>query len=155
MKLGALWLAWIAAGIGLLAGESGCSVLNTCDMSNEDAQPYTSGATADGHYMSSPWDGPLLSFPAGKRYDLMHGLGCTPADVHIWVSFGENGASDGSNAAPCAGNMCTMELIDDQKIRIKNDTCSDFYLLVTASGCEPGDGGASDGASDAGEEDGM
>jgi hypothetical protein len=82
--------------------------------------------------MSSPWSGPLLWFPGGKRYNIKHGLGCTPRQVAIWESFSENGTSLGS-IAPAAGNMSLVQSVDACEIRIKNDTCSDFFVLVTAA----------------------
>lgn len=90
-----------------------------------------------GWYMSSPWSGLLLSFPGGKRYDLVHDLGCVPRDVSCFESFSENGTSTGS-IAPAAGNMCLIQSVDSHKIRIKNDSCSDYFVMVTAPDCRDG-----------------
>jgi hypothetical protein len=106
-----------------------------CDIS-DDAKPpdiYSGGAAKDGQYASSSSLGPLLAFPGGKQYQLVHHLGFTPNDVHIDFAFGIND----DRFAPCAGNSCEIRCIDDQIIWIKNDTCSDFWILVTASGASP------------------
>lgn len=124
------------------AGACGCSALGGCDTTSGDALEYRGGTVEDGFYMTSSWSGPLVAFPGGRRYDLVHGLGCRPRDIDIWVSFSEQGAAPDSNIAQSAGNMAIVETIDDQIIRIKNDTCSDMYLLVTAGGCTAEDGGA-------------
>lgn len=133
-----------------LAVGSGCSALATCDTSDDGSwQIYEGGTTSDTMYMSSAWDGPLLAFPGGKRYRLMHHLGCRPSEIAVWVSFSEQGAGEGSSIAPSAGNLSILEEVTDEHIQIKNDTCSDMYVLVTAearpSDCERiPDGGTGD-----------
>jgi len=124
--------------LALLSPElTGCAALGACDTSDEGnpVQPYREGTTVGGVYMSSPWNGPLLAFPGGKRYDLYHQLGCTPRLIQLWVSFAEQGAQSGSNVAQSAGNMAIVSFVDSEKLTVKNDTCSDMYLLVTATGC--------------------
>jgi hypothetical protein len=138
-------MCWLAAGLMLASMSSGCSTLNACEASDDEPVAYKGGITADGYYLSSAWSGPFLSFPAGKRYALYHGLGCVPMHVAVWVSFSENGAGEGSSMAPSAGNMSIVEAVTEQYIQVKNDTCSDMYLLVEASGCLPSDGGVEGG----------
>jgi len=138
------------AAIGLAASAAvlgGCAELSACDTSNDSnpVQLFEEGITDGRFYMSSDWDGPLLSFPGGKRYQLMHHLGCRPANVSFFVSFSENGVGD-ANVAPSAGNMTIMQEITDEFIVVKNDTCSDMYLLVTA---EAGDSCGAGGDTDA------
>lgn len=149
-------LRW-SAGIGcaaLLVVTAGCSELSDCDTSNDGnpPDPYEGGVAENGHFMSSPWSGPLLPFPGGKRYDIKHKLGCVPYDVQCFLSFSGEGTKD-SSIAQSAGNLCVIQEITDEHIEIKNDTCSDMYVLVTAladcgsdagavdSGAEGGDGG--------------
>lgn len=134
-------LVFSVLALGALA-TCGCSqVAQTCDTSDNGnpSDVYDGGTVQGGTYMSSPWVGPLLHFPGGKRYDLVHRLGCTPRDVSVWLAFSQGGTS-GGDLAPSAGNMSLVQVIDDKVVRIKNDTCSDFYVLVTAS-CG-GSGGA-------------
>ena len=77
----------------------------------------------------------------------MHGLGHEPLDVHVYLAFSAAGVGDGEQTdtmAPSAGNSSEIELVNDEIIRIKNDTCSEFWVRVTASGRAPdGDAGAS------------
>jgi hypothetical protein len=82
--------------------------------------------------MSSDWTGPFLPFPGGKRYRFFHGLGTTPREMFCWASFNSTGIENGSIAQP-AGNMCVIQEINDEYIQIKNDTCSEMYVMVTAS----------------------
>ena len=122
----------------VFTGLGGCSALGACDRSDDGypADPYYDGTAEGGLYMSSPWTGPLLPFPGGKRYRLYHHLGCTPRLLECWASFNSSGIENGSIAPP-AGNMCVVQEINDEFIQIKNDTCSDMYVLVTAeASCE-------------------
>lgn len=132
-----------------------------CDSSDDGNPPdrYTAGIVACDAagcaYETSPWHGELLHFPGGKRYDLVHGLGHEPLDVQVYLSFSPNGVASGEQAdsvALSAGNSSVIQLVNDQVIRVKNDTCSEFWVRVTASGRAPdGDAGATPdaGASDA------
>lgn len=130
---------------GLACAAAGCSALSgACDRSDDGnpPDPYYDGSTADGFYMSSDWTGSLLPFTGGKRYAFHHDLGCTPAMVNCYVSFSAEGIENGSIAHP-AGNMCVIQDINDGFILVKNDTCAEMYVMVTAAGCVPrGDAGA-------------
>lgn len=144
-------LAALVAASALLL--QACSNFGPSCSTSDDSNPsdsFTEGTVESGVYMSSPWSGPLLWFPGGKRYDLHHKLGCRPRNISVWVAFSEDGVAAGS-MAPAAGNMTVMQQVDDQIIRIKNDTCSDYYLMVTASApdCAAPDRGSSDGGTDA------
>jgi hypothetical protein len=119
----------------VLLASAGCSQFGpSCDTSDDGnpADHYNEGAVTNGTYMSTPYTGPLLMFEGGKRYYLHHKLGCTPQMIQMFESFTENGLSAGT-MAPCAGNMCELQRVDQTGILVKNDTCSDFYLLVVAS----------------------
>jgi hypothetical protein len=142
--------ALLLAIVGFASLGFGCSALSDCDTSDDGnpPDPYYSGTTVEGSYMSSEWTGPLLPFTGGKRYDFYHGLGCAPMHIECWVSFNANGIENGSIAPP-AGNMCVIQDINDEYIRIKNDTCSEMYVMLTASTptCDQ-DAGATDAAID-------
>lgn len=133
----------IACALGLAWGASGCG--QTCDTSDEGnpAERYDGGKTSTGLgtdggvglstgpvYESSPYNEGRLHFPGGKRYDLVHHLGFAPVNVSINWAFGESGGpiSEGT------GNGAEIECKDDQVIRIKNDTCTEFWIYVTAEG---------------------
>lgn len=126
--------------LGVLFANSGCIAAAACDTSDDGNPPvsYEGGTTTDeGLYYSSPLHGGWLHFPGGKRYDLVHDLGFAPQDVDIWLSFSESGVGDkeqNSTIAPSAGNSAVLQLVNDKLIRIKNDTCSEFWVRVVASG---------------------
>jgi len=120
--------------LGLIVwGAMGCSALGPCDRSDDGnpAVPFRGGTVVDGSYMSSDWTGPFLPFDGGQRYALEHGLESTPRWLECWVSFGSGGVGDGS-MAPAAGNMCVVQEVNEEVIVIKNDTCSNMYVLVLA-----------------------
>lgn len=127
---------FVLSAAALATGSVGCSSLGPCDTSDNSnpAELYTQGEVRDGTYMSSPWTGPLLAFPGGKRYTLEHKLGCVPRSIQIWTSFSDVGATaeSASSIAPSAGNMSLVQEVTDEHIIIKNDTCSDYFVLVTA-----------------------
>ncbi len=116
---------------------SGCNVINSigpfCDRSLESNPPvrYTEGTTSNGVYMSSPWAGELLWFPAGMRYELPHGLGQVPTSVDVWLSFAQCGTKT-STVARAAGNQAEVREIGPDKLVVVNGSCSDYWLLVVA-----------------------
>jgi hypothetical protein len=121
---------WLLFGPWLLTG---------CPCGREDSTVAYQGGTADaGTYQSSSWQGPWLHFPGGRRYLLAHHLGRTPATVTTYLSFKEYPGAGGNpddkpgNASQAAGNEALIEQVDAVNIRVRNDTCSDFYLLVVA-----------------------
>ncbi len=142
--------AIFAAAISLV-GASGCNTINAigpnCDRSGENNPPvrYTEGTVENGVYMSSPWTGELLWFPAGMRYELGHGLGEVPRFVDLWLSFDKCGTKT-STVAAASGNQAELRVIDEEKLILVNGSCVDYWLLVVAG---TGDG-EPDPAGDAG-----
>lgn len=128
-------MKWVPGLMGL--GLAACSELSDCDTSDDGNEPnvFVDGTVEEGVYMSSAWTGTLLPFAGGTRYDLEHKLGCIPREIGCWVSFGSGGTLSGS-VAQSAGNLCVIQEVSEKRIRIKNDTCSDLHVLVTASGCK-------------------
>jgi hypothetical protein len=154
MRLAALLV--ILTGVG----SAGCETFGKqpCDTSAQGnpTVTYTGGTTADGVYMSSSWSGPLLYWPGGQHYALVHGLGVTPSWIQAYVSFDEGGVggtdggldggadagvSGGGTLAPAAGNDAEIGGVDGTSIQIANDTCASYWLLVVA-GTGPGPAGA-------------
>jgi hypothetical protein len=108
---------------------------DTTDKGNPE-QTFDGGTVTGGinpYYVSSGWAAGLLPFPGGKRYRLMHHLGFAPAEVSIYVSFAERDTP----VTPCSGNTCVIQEVSDDSIVIKNDTCSEFWVRVVASGGAP------------------
>jgi hypothetical protein len=123
------------AGAGL-----GCSP--ACDAGDDANTPttYDAGTAVNGYYYSSSAHGDLLHFPGGKRYDIVHHLGFEPIQVQLYWSFDGAGIGtveqtrDKSTLTPASGNSALIQLKNDQFIRVKNDSCVEYWLLVVASG---------------------
>ena len=84
-----------------------------------------------------------LHCPGGRRFDLVHNLGVAPYSVQGYLSFervpGEGADNDNTgNFAEAAGNQFVIECIDDQRVRVRNDTCAETYLRVVLF-ADPGD----------------
>lgn len=132
-RSGAIFFVAVAA---LAAGAIGCDRSGplTCDRSIE-ANPvvrYTEGEAVDGVYMSSPWEGELLFFPGGMHFGIEHKLGAEPRWISSYLSFERDGTKT-SSLAPAAGNQVVILEVDAATITLANDSCVDYWLLVTAS----------------------
>jgi len=136
MRFGATrWAAIVA----IAAGSLGCDSFITCDRSLEDNPfvRYTEGTVEDGVYMTSPWEGELLNFQGGTHYSLVHGLGERPRWVQSYLSF-DRRPTDGGHLAQSAGNQVVILRVTDEVIQLANDSCVDYWLLVSAGmGDEP------------------
>lgn len=127
------------AAILIAAATAGCETLapHACDPSPADnpVQTFAGGTASNGVYMSSPWDGGLLNFPGGAHYSLEHHLGCPPTWVQPYLSFSELGTQDGGGGlGQAVGNQVEILGIDCKTIEVSNDSCSSYWLLVTAGG---------------------
>lgn len=146
----------------LLAGSllGGCSA---CKTKGQDAVEYTAGHVdaSAGVYESTLVDEDMLHFPPGRVYDLVHELGERPVSVQGYVSFRRQLSEDGdpfddtrpNNVSEAAGNEMVIERWNDEVIRIRNDTCAEFFVRVVAlaptasASDEGGVGGAAGSAS--------
>ena len=134
---------------GSISTSLGCSP--ACNASDEANVPqrYEGGSVVNGIYTSSSAHEDLLEFPGGRRYDIFHGLGFEPLLVQMYWSFAEAGIGtdsqdEKSTLSLAAGNSALIQLKNAEYLRVKNDSCVHYWLLVVASG-DPrvGDGGAS------------
>jgi hypothetical protein len=110
---------------------------------------FTSGV--DLVYETSPEDGPFLPFEGATDLHLRHELGFKPYKFNIYLSFNERPTDQGNGGfAPSAGNQTVILSVDEHEMRIRNDTCADYFIRVVAiaSPQEASDGGA-DGEIDA------
>jgi hypothetical protein len=134
----------ILAAALLAALESGCGT--QCDRHpNEPPVEFKDGVTdqAAHIYVSSsdtknPWKGPWLDFPPGRTFRFPHQLGGVPRQIDIWFSFSPNPIADNpegesSGFVAAAGNQATVQFVDDDHIDIRNDTCSDVWIMVSLS----------------------
>lgn len=128
-----------------LAQESGCG--SQCDrhpdeppvvfedgITDQSAHVYRSSSNA-----KNPWQGPWLDFPPGRTLRFPHHLGGVPQGLHCFFAFSPNPLTDnnGQGAAsgfvPGGGNQCTFEDVKDDHVDIRNDTCSDVFVMVELS----------------------
>jgi hypothetical protein len=117
------------------AGSIGCGRGGplTCDRTAEGNPVirYTEGEAKDGVYMSSPWEGELLYFPGGMHYALEHKLGARPQWISSYLAFDHYPANH-DGLAQSAGNQVVILDVDDTAVTLANDSCADYWLLVTA-----------------------
>ena len=119
------------------------SACGTCDTRGQQPIEYRGGESHTAGDLPWPWyetsaaGGEYLHFPAGRRFDLMHGLGRTPEKFTSYVSFqrvpgseDDSGEENTGNFAEAAGNMVVYECLDEERVRVRNDTCAEFYLRV-------------------------
>lgn len=124
----------------------------TCPREAEDtATRYEKGTTnADRtFYETNAWDLPFVDFPAGRRWALVHGLRETPIEIKSYLAFKSKPLpKDGKGfAAESAGNQVLIEGVDEESVRVRNDTCEHFYLRLVASALPPEDGSGGAGGS--------
>ena len=116
----------------------GCE--STCPRETEAVPtPYEAGNTnaAGTLYETNAWDEHFVDFPAGRRLALRHGLGDVPVEIRSYVAFKADPFPEDETkpgfVAESAGNQVLLERVDDEVIRVRNDTCEHFYLRLVAS----------------------
>ena len=142
----------MVAALASIAALGACDVITSvgprsCDTSPEDNPPqtYSDGTVTDGIYMSSPWDRDLLSFRGGVQIRFEHKLGAVPRSWQAYLSFDQSGIANGT-VAEAAGNQVELVSIDDQAIIVRNNSCADYWLILTAeAGSVPGPSGGGGG----------
>lgn len=153
---------------------SGCVGLE-CDRRQGDPVEYRGGNTFAGgsYYETGAWDEPFLHFPSGRSYDLEHELSAAPGQLQAYLSFSEcpfsrsvknAGAAPrceqpddddtGPGIAESAGNQAIFEVVSDERVRVRNDTCAEFYLRVVATTGAQASGGSVASTTDAGQDGG-
>lgn len=137
-------LVWpTAIALFFVGGSASTMACSPCSVHGQAAIEFLGGETNESRtvYQTGEPQGEMLYFPEGRRYDLVHGLGVTPASVDLYVSFRReltdpNEASDKTepnNVSPSAGNQAVIEVWNDRIIRVRNDTCAEFYLRAVAT----------------------
>lgn len=126
-------LCWLLLSVVSLSAV-GCS--STCDTggSSQDTVRFTGGHTdlTLSRYESNGFDEPFLVFPPGRRYEFPHGFGQVPTQLGIFLAFQDEPLKNNSSFSLAAGNEALIEAVDANVIRIRNDTCADFYVRVDA-----------------------
>jgi hypothetical protein len=140
---------WLALLLPLAAACAGLE----CDRHAGESLEFRGGNTlANGsYYESGALDEPFLHFPGGRSYDLVHELGGPPTEFHAYLAFSEcplskslksaggpprcaevTETSGGPGIAESAGNQALFEVRSAGVLRVRNDTCAEFYLRVVA-----------------------
>jgi hypothetical protein len=150
MRLSKAPLASLALLAGLWLPLTGCQ---DCDTTGQTPIDYTQGTTnaSRTHYESSPVHGEWLHFPAGRVYVLETNMVDGSLSVQSWVAFPDDHDS-GKNPASyteAAGNQVIIEDGDQRHIKIRNDTCAEFFVRIVAN-VAPTNGLASMGGGSAG-----
>ncbi len=118
---------------------SGCGALDNCPDGRSEPIRITTGLTdleAETYESAAP-SGKLDAFPAKTALAFEHGLGFTPLNYDVKLSFSEHGTSgaDAGSIADTAGNQTLWDCIDSNVIIVRNDTCEkSFYVRLVASG---------------------
>ena len=139
-------LACVTLGLGLLS--QGCA--STCEGVSSQPVEFLAGITNEARteYQSGRWDGEYLSFPANRRFDFVHGLHTVPTTYSSYLGFKPIPLEGDGIVSESAGNMVVLEEMNERIIGVRNDTCQQFYLRLTASVAPPdtpmpsGEGGA-------------
>ncbi len=132
---------------GPSACKTSCSD-NDADLADEE---YFDGITdsSGSVYQSTLWNAPFLEFRPQKKYVFHHGLRGIPNVIQVYVGFTPNPLAN-ANVAEAAGNIAIVERVDENVVKVRNDTCQRFYMRLTASDPWPlsGLGGAGGAGSD-------
>ncbi len=108
-----------------------CSDLSNCPAGKSDKTIDTGSTDPNTRvYQSAPPGGPRDAFPAKTTLHFVHNLGFTPEFRQSFVSF----TAENSNLSESAGNQSEWLCVDDQEFVVRNDTCQDFYIVVSAYG---------------------
>jgi hypothetical protein len=123
------------AGLALaLVGGASCDVVTAqCgDDLGDDVARYTEGTVEDGVYRTSSWESEeWLDFPARIQLSLEHGLGQVPVSWDAYVAVGRDEA-----LVQASGEEVELVSIDEQAIVVRNPSCTDLVLVLTAEGAD-------------------
>ncbi len=124
---------------GLLAlALSSAACDSPCDTGADEASTVdvTSVQPVGNLYASNPWAGPFFPFPPGKRYRFHHDLGTADLFVMVNVSFDEY-PLPASNVSQATGDQALIEAVDTELIQVRNNTCADLWVRVSAISATP------------------
>ena len=120
--------SWLCAAVLLV----GCDVVTSAcgeDLSEEPAVAYSEGAVVDETYRSSSWDSESwLDFPPGLVIEFEHQLGAEPRLVQVYVAASRE---DGV-LVQASGEEAEIVAVDSDMIAVRNPSCADLYVVVTA-----------------------
>jgi hypothetical protein len=128
-RFSATWLSLLAALSGTLLS-AGCST-STCNHPEDFVDVDTGYVNQDRTtYVSSLPGQDYVYMPPNRTLRFRVGLGSFPTSVNVALAF-----SPGFDAtlAPAAGNSALIKARSADTIELKNDTCTDYYVWLTAT----------------------
>jgi len=136
MMLSRVWPSFML-GVAALSSVACQSTTSTCSRDADLVTVHASEGIIEGKtYRSSNFGGPYQFFPPNRTISLEHGLGVIPYSLQLWVAFTATGtlATAAGNMAELRGaDMDTEPALDETRIAVHNDTCTEFYLWVVAT----------------------
>lgn len=119
--------AWLLATLLV----TGCDVVTgECGEELREAGPqlWTEGITEGSAYRSSSWEAEAwLDFPHGIELRLEHDLGEEPVTWSAFVAVDRE-----ASLVQATGEEVELVSIDDEAIVVRNPSCSDLVIVVTA-----------------------
>ncbi len=120
--LGALVALVVTSACDVVTGECGE------DLRAAGPQTWSEGLTEDGVYRSSSWQASdWLDFPSGIELRLEHELGKEPANWNAFVAVDR-----AASLVQATGEEVELVSIDEEAIVVRNPSCSDLVIVVTA-----------------------
>lgn len=134
--------------VALLLSNAGCSSVSSCNRDEDSIQvdgfvnaertifsslEPVSLFDADGRPLSDeavkllP---PFTHFPANRSITFHVGLAADPTSINIFLSFSP---LRNRTVAPAAGNQGLIRSSNKNQIVVRNDTCTEFWIWLTAS----------------------
>ena len=119
-------------GVIALVGTCGCEVITgDCgeDLRAAGPQIWSEGTTEAGVYRSSSWQAAeWLDFPSGIELRLEHDLGEEPSSWSAFVAVDR-----AASLVQASGEEVELVSIDDEAVVVRNPSCSDLVIVVTAA----------------------
>jgi hypothetical protein len=138
----------VSALLALAASSVSCSSVSTCNRDEDTIDVYGSVNAdrtvfssidpsrlelTDGGKLPVAEDGSVASFsyfPTNRIIKFHVQLAGYPTTISPYLSFSPDGDR---TIAPCAGNQCLIRKRSKDEIVLRNDTCSEFWVWLTAS----------------------
>ena len=128
LALAGLWLA-VSTAVVLAPG---CYGRNCEGETATFGKRATEGQMVDDRtWASNPWQGEWLPFPRQQYYifDIQALAGRTPEQITPYLS-GQHDPANGGNFTIGSGNLAILQNIGPNRIDIRNDSCSDYFLRL-------------------------
>ena len=92
-----------------------------------DAPEPANASVVEGKWQSAPpFGADWLPYPPRATLEVAHGLGRTPVNLDVWLSFEESGAEP----AKAAGDLARWIDADDATVTVRNETSAMFFARI-------------------------